>query len=451
MSELLTIDEALERVLEHVPAPSGRERADRRRRSDVSLREPARRCRRPAAVSELRDGRLRRARGGDAGPSSRSPTASRLAARRPGRYPPGAAAGIATGGTVPDGADAVVPVELRRGSRRARRRPARGDCRSARPATRRRRQGGRRRRSSGHATRRRCRSERWVRPVSQRSSARRGHESRSSRRGTSFGTPGESLEAGQIYESNRRDDRRRAGELGRRDQRAARRCRRRRIASRRNRSRARARRSGDLGRGLDGAARPRAARRCRARRRGGLLGSRDQAREAACLRRSRRHARVRASREPRVVARRSAASSCVPRFSRGRVSRARSRATSAGASRRRFGEIRTATSSCARRRIELADGVDLEPIIGQESHMIVRAAAADALIHVPRGEGEIAAGRDGAVPRLSTSGAARAQSAAAAAARLRPRTAHSDRTRGPRPGRPTRTRQARRAPAPSET
>lgn len=34
----------------------------------------------------------------------------------------------------------------------------------------------------------------------------------------------------------------------------------------------------------------------------------------------------------------------------------------------------------------------LEPVSGQESHMIVRAASADALVHVPRGEGEIAAG-----------------------------------------------------------
>ena len=34
----------------------------------------------------------------------------------------------------------------------------------------------------------------------------------------------------------------------------------------------------------------------------------------------------------------------------------------------------------------------LEPIVGQESHMIARAAAADALVHVPRGDGELAAG-----------------------------------------------------------
>ena len=43
-------------------------------------------------------------------------------------------------------------------------------------------------------------------------------------------------------------------------------------------------------------------------------------------------------------------------------------------------------------RTDLADGVDLAPITGQESHMIVRAAAADALIHVPRGEGEVRVG-----------------------------------------------------------
>jgi molybdopterin biosynthesis enzyme len=37
-------------------------------------------------------------------------------------------------------------------------------------------------------------------------------------------------------------------------------------------------------------------------------------------------------------------------------------------------------------------GTTLEPVSGQESHMIVRAAAADALVLVPRGEGELAAG-----------------------------------------------------------
>jgi molybdopterin molybdotransferase len=38
------------------------------------------------------------------------------------------------------------------------------------------------------------------------------------------------------------------------------------------------------------------------------------------------------------------------------------------------------------------DRVVLEPVSGQESHMIARAAGADALVHVPRGEGELAAG-----------------------------------------------------------
>jgi molybdopterin biosynthesis enzyme len=37
-------------------------------------------------------------------------------------------------------------------------------------------------------------------------------------------------------------------------------------------------------------------------------------------------------------------------------------------------------------------GTILEPVAGQESHMIVRAASADALVHVPRGDGAIPAG-----------------------------------------------------------
>jgi molybdopterin molybdotransferase len=45
----------------------------------------------------------------------------------------------------------------------------------------------------------------------------------------------------------------------------------------------------------------------------------------------------------------------------------------------------------ARSRLD-PEGAVLEPLTGQESHMIVRAAAADALVHVPRGEGELEAG-----------------------------------------------------------
>jgi molybdopterin molybdotransferase len=38
------------------------------------------------------------------------------------------------------------------------------------------------------------------------------------------------------------------------------------------------------------------------------------------------------------------------------------------------------------------DGLVLEPVSGQESHMIVRAASADALVYAPRGEGELSPG-----------------------------------------------------------
>jgi molybdopterin molybdotransferase len=44
------------------------------------------------------------------------------------------------------------------------------------------------------------------------------------------------------------------------------------------------------------------------------------------------------------------------------------------------------------RAIPKPDGMELEPVSGQASHMIARAAAADALVLVPRGEGELSAG-----------------------------------------------------------
>jgi molybdopterin molybdotransferase len=50
-------------------------------------------------------------------------------------------------------------------------------------------------------------------------------------------------------------------------------------------------------------------------------------------------------------------------------------------------------------RARLRDG-EVEALAGQESHMIVRAAAANALAHVPRGEGELAAGDLVSVIRL---------------------------------------------------
>ena len=45
----------------------------------------------------------------------------------------------------------------------------------------------------------------------------------------------------------------------------------------------------------------------------------------------------------------------------------------------------------ARSRVD-GDVLSLDPMIGQESHMIVRSGGADALVHVPRGNGELEAG-----------------------------------------------------------
>ena len=39
-------------------------------------------------------------------------------------------------------------------------------------------------------------------------------------------------------------------------------------------------------------------------------------------------------------------------------------------------------------------GDQLEPVSGQDSHMIVRAASANALVFIPRGEGELRAGAE---------------------------------------------------------
>ena len=69
-----------------------------------------------------------------------------------------------------------------------------------------------------------------------------------------------------------------------------------------------------------------------------------------------------------------------------RVARAAVRARDAG--RDRCGGTPRATTSSAR----AGDGADARARHGQESHMIARAAEADALVLVPRGEGELTAG-----------------------------------------------------------
>ncbi len=45
-----------------------------------------------------------------------------------------------------------------------------------------------------------------------------------------------------------------------------------------------------------------------------------------------------------------------------------------------------------RARVDGGDECVLHPVVGQESHMIVNAAAADAIVHVPRGDGSLAEG-----------------------------------------------------------
>jgi molybdopterin molybdotransferase len=60
-----------------------------------------------------------------------------------------------------------------------------------------------------------------------------------------------------------------------------------------------------------------------------------------------------------------------------------------GAARRRSSE----RDDLARAQIRLdGDAVVLDPLSGQESHMIVRSAQADALVLIERGDGEVAAG-----------------------------------------------------------
>ncbi len=110
MADLLTIDEALARILEHAQ-PLDSERVPLEQAAGRVLAEDA--CAAvdlPPFASSAMDGYAIRA--GDApGPL---PVVARVAAGRPaGRgLAPGEAMGIATGGVVPEGADAVVPIEV---------------------------------------------------------------------------------------------------------------------------------------------------------------------------------------------------------------------------------------------------------------------------------------------------------------------------------------------------
>ena len=110
MADLLTVDEALARIVEAARPLATEQVAVAEARGRV-LREPARALvDLPPFPSSAMDGFAIRA----ADVPGELPIAFRVAAGSapPGPIPAGSAAGISTGGTVPEGADAVVPVEL---------------------------------------------------------------------------------------------------------------------------------------------------------------------------------------------------------------------------------------------------------------------------------------------------------------------------------------------------
>jgi molybdopterin molybdotransferase len=107
---LLTVDDALERIVEHA-RPVTAETVAVADAAGRVLREPAHATvDLPPFPSSAMDGFALRA----ADAPGELPIAFRVAAGTapPGPLPAGSAAGISTGGTVPDGADAVVPVEV---------------------------------------------------------------------------------------------------------------------------------------------------------------------------------------------------------------------------------------------------------------------------------------------------------------------------------------------------
>ena len=117
------------------------------------------------------------------------------------------------------------------------------------------------------------------------------------------------------------------------------------------------------------------------------------------------HARLRAAGEPGLG--RSSASSCssVRRCSRSRAPPSRCRASSAGGSRgaRRRERARGTSSSGPGCASTTTDRV-LDPLPGQESHMIARAARGRrARARADAASGELAAGRSGRLPALSSS------------------------------------------------
>ena len=352
---------------------------------------------RPAAVPELGDGRLRRAgratcRDGSpvvgatsppAGPpSGRSPPARRWRSR------PAASCPTAP---MPSSPSSMLSSMTTRSRRRSGRGWARTFVRAAATS-----HAGDVVVEAGRAPRRRAARRARGRGSRARVAARGARASPCSRPGTELARPGEPLAPGRGLRGERAHAR---GSARRRRRRRSRCCRSvaddeaaHRAAIERGLERGRAR---HVGRRLRRPARSRAADRGRARRRGGLLARRDQAGQAGRVRRARRDARLRPARATRCRRSSAASSSSSPRCARCRGCAIRCRASSRAGSRRRCGR-NDARDELVRARVDAGDdGVVLEPLSGQESHMIVRAAAADALVHVPRGDGRARRRSDG--------------------------------------------------------
>ena len=306
---------------------------------------------------------------------------------------------IATGGVVPDGADSVVPIEdveerenevvgpgrRPRGRERARprRRPPRAAISSSRPAC-----------GSGPVhlgalaaagvTHVRChRAPRVVVAVT----------------GTELRSPGEPLERGRDLRRERRHPGDADPQHGRECRAAAagagttprRRARRSRAVSRPTcSSRAAASRSAST----TSCARPRPS--SASRRSSGASRCGRESRSPSAFAAERSCSGCRATRS-----RRSSASSCSSgrRCSRSRASPIRSRPSGPAGSGRAT-QLVPGRDSLLRARSRVEDGeVVLEPLTGQESHMIAQAATADALVLVPRRRGRARGRQPGLLPR----------------------------------------------------
>ena len=109
VAELLTVDEALSRVLERTPRLSAERVAIGAAAGRVLAEDAKAIIDLPRFPSSAMDGFALRA----ADTPATLPVVARVAAGQPSSRPlgPGQAMGIATGGVVPEGADAVVPIE----------------------------------------------------------------------------------------------------------------------------------------------------------------------------------------------------------------------------------------------------------------------------------------------------------------------------------------------------